>query len=119
MQPYDDFGIRLRYNPQVPNGTSNGYFGAVHTSNFYITKGSVRIGVFDGGQIGSGSTDIDFTQFHTYCFEVQGATLTFFIDGISVLTGSDSLYTQTQVGGVYAEKGTQIEISSFTVQSSC
>jgi hypothetical protein len=54
------------------------------------------------------------TGYHTYRLAVQGNTLSFSIDGASVLSGTDNQLLSTGVMGLWSYE-TQLQVSSFKV----
>jgi hypothetical protein len=105
---YTGFGINVREVPFSPHepGYSTYIDDAASDSGARISVG--------GGDVLKSAPFSPGTDFHVYRAEVKGNTITFLIDGATVLSVVDNRYLSAGKVGLWCAN-TQIELSSFKV----
>ena len=104
---YSGFGINVR---EVPSSTHEpGYSTYIDSAS----ENGANISAVGGDVLKSASFHPG-TDFHIYRAEVKGNTITFLIDGASVLSVVDNRYISTGEVGLWCANA-QIEMSSFKV----
>ena len=102
---YSGFGINVREVPSSTNETGySTYIDGTSGAEISVVQGDVlKSAPFNPG-----------TNFHVYRAEVRGNTITFLIDGATVLSVVDNRFISTGEVGLWCANA-QIELSSFKV----
>jgi hypothetical protein len=107
------FGLEARINT-LQDGLYS-YSGSLAN---WSDPASASILLRDGNSLPVGLISADFaigTAIHTYKLQVQGNTVSFFIDGVPLLTIQDNNDLMAGQVGMWDGSGNQIEVSSFSV----
>jgi len=104
---YSGFGINVRGVPSSPDET--GY------STYIDATSGAEISVVQGDTLKSAPFNPG-TNFHVYRAEVKGNTITFLIDGTTVLSVVDNRFISAGEVGLWCANA-QIEMSSFKIVS--
>jgi hypothetical protein len=110
---YSGFGINVRGVPSSPNqqGYST-YIDAPNDTGANASNGANISAV--GGDVLKNVSFSPGSNFHDYRAEVKGNTITFLIDGTTVLSIVDNKFISAGQVGLWCSN-TQIELSSFKV----